>query len=69
MKNFSPVVDIGTLPMTKFTMMKQTLKNVTLILTIAAITKMISLHVKNAFATQNTQSIIPVFKIVQLKSN
>ena len=34
MKDFSPVVNIGTLPMTKFAMMKQTLKNATLILTI-----------------------------------
>ena len=33
-EGFSPVVNIGTLPMTKFAMMKQTLKNATLILTI-----------------------------------
>ena len=54
MKDFSPVVNIGTLPMTKFAMMKQTLKNATMIWAIAVITKMISLHVKNAFATPNT---------------
>ena len=52
--------------MTKPAMMKQTLKNVTLIWTIAAITKMISLYVKIAFATPNTQSLIRFLQTVQL---
>ena len=62
----SLVVNIGTWPMTKSAMMKQTLKDVTLIWTIAAITKMISLYVKIAFATPNTQLIIPFMPTVQL---